>query len=66
MERVLHGCAKTTHAVRTGSQRSQASVAALAEHFGINSKTVLKWEMIALEYRYGPAFNRRGQIHSID
>jgi transposase InsO family protein len=43
MVQVLHGCAKTTHAVRAELQRSQASAAALAERFGINPKTVLKW-----------------------
>ncbi len=43
MGQVLHGCAKTTHSVRTELQRSKASVAALAERFGINPKTVLKW-----------------------
>jgi len=43
MAQVLHGCAKTTHAVRAELQRSKASVAALAERFGINPKTVLKW-----------------------
>jgi transposase-like protein len=31
------------HAVRAELQRSKASVAALAEHYGINPKTVLKW-----------------------
>jgi transposase InsO family protein len=43
MGQVLHGCAKTTHAVRAELQRSKASVAALSERFGINPKTVLKW-----------------------
>ena len=43
MGQVLHKCAKTTHAVRTELQRSQGTVAALAERFGINPKTVLKW-----------------------
>ena len=43
MVQVLHGCAKTTHAVRAELQRSKASAAALAERFGINLKTVLKW-----------------------
>jgi transposase-like protein len=33
----------TMHAVRAELQRSKASVAALAEHYGINPKTVLKW-----------------------
>lgn len=40
---VLHGSAKTTHAVRAELQRSQASSAELARRFGINEKTVRKW-----------------------
>lgn len=43
MGQVLHGSAKTTHAVRSELQRSQASVASLAKRYGINEKTVLKW-----------------------
>jgi len=43
MGQVLHGSAKTTHAIRGELQRSQASVASLAKRFGINEKTVLKW-----------------------
>src|SRR3546814_13657030 len=43
MGQVLHGSAKTTHAVRGELQRSQASVATLAKRFGINEKTVIKW-----------------------
>ncbi|MBS3962216.1 MAG: IS481 family transposase, partial [Sandarakinorhabdus sp.] len=43
MGQVLHGSAKTTHAVRGELQRSPASVAQLAKRFGINEKTVLKW-----------------------
>jgi transposase InsO family protein len=43
MGQVLHGSAKTTHAVRAELQRSEASVAQLAKRFGINEKTVLKW-----------------------
>jgi transposase-like protein len=43
MGQVLHGCAKTTHAVRAELQRSKASAAALARRFGINPKTVLTW-----------------------
>ena len=42
MDQILHGCAKTTHAVRAELQRSKASVATLARQFGINPKTVLK------------------------
>ena len=40
---VVHGSAKTTHAIRGELQRSQASVANLAKRYGINEKTVLKW-----------------------
>jgi transposase-like protein len=40
---ILHGSAKTTHAIRGELQRSQASLASLAKRYGINEKTVLKW-----------------------
>lgn len=43
MGQILHGSAKTTHAIRGELQRSQASVANLAQRYGINEKTVLKW-----------------------
>jgi transposase-like protein len=43
MGQVLHGRAKTTHAIRGKLQRSQASVASLAKRFGISEKTVIKW-----------------------
>lgn len=43
MGQVLHSCATTTHAVRKAIQRSQASVAELAEQYGVNQKTVRKW-----------------------
>jgi len=43
MGQVLHNCATTTHAVRAAIQRSQASVSAIAERYGINQKTVRKW-----------------------
>ena len=43
MGQVLHRCATTTHAVRAAIQRSKASVAELAEQYGINQKTVRKW-----------------------
>ena len=45
MGQVLHGSAKTTHAVRGELQRSPASVAQLAKRFGINEKIVLKWRV---------------------
>ena len=43
MGQVRHGSATTTHAVRAAIQRSQASVAQLAERYGLNPKTVRKW-----------------------
>jgi hypothetical protein len=43
MGQVLHGSAKTTHAIRGELQRSQASVASLAKRYGINEEAVLKW-----------------------
>ena len=43
MGQILHGSAKTTHAVRALIQRSQASNAALSRTLGINVKTVAKW-----------------------
>lgn len=43
MGQILHGSAKTTHAIRREPQRSQALIAQLAKRYGINEKTVLKW-----------------------
>lgn len=43
MGQVLHGSAKTTHAVRAAIQRSKATVAELAAQYDLNPKTVLKW-----------------------
>lgn len=43
MGQVRLGCATTTHAIRAAIQRSQASIAALSQEFGINPKTVAKW-----------------------
>ncbi len=43
MEQILHGSAKTTHAVRALIQRSKASNAALSREPGLNVKTVAKW-----------------------
>lgn len=42
MRQVLHGCARTTEAVRRAIQHSQ-SLNALAVQYGINLKTVEKW-----------------------
>ncbi|MCO6419897.1 helix-turn-helix domain-containing protein, partial [Siccirubricoccus sp. KC 17139] len=43
MGQVLHGCARTTEAVRRAIQHSQESLRALARRHGINPKTVAKW-----------------------
>ncbi len=43
MGQIRHGSATTTHAVRAAIQRSKASVSELAERYGINPKTVMKW-----------------------
>ena len=50
MGQVLHGCATTTHAVRTAIQRSKAPLKELAARYGLNHKTVAKW-------RKGPGVN---------
>ena len=39
MGQVLYECATTTHAVRKAIQRSQATVSALAEQYGINQSS---------------------------
>ena len=43
MGQILHGSAKTTHAVRAAIQRSKASLQELAEQYDLNPKTVAKW-----------------------
>ena len=43
MGQLLHGCATTTHAVRTAIQRSKAPLKELAARHGLNHKTVAKW-----------------------
>lgn len=43
MGQVLHGCAKTTQAVRRAIQNSQESLRVLSERYHLNPKTVLKW-----------------------
>jgi transposase InsO family protein len=43
MGQILHGTAKTTHAIRAEIQASTESVATLAERYNVNPKTILKW-----------------------
>jgi uncharacterized protein YjcR len=44
MGQILHGCARTTEAVRRAIQDSQESLKVLAKRYGINPKTVAKWK----------------------
>ena len=55
MGQVLHGSARTTEAVRRAIH-SQASLRALAKHYGINQKTVRKWKArdCVADLRTGP------------
>jgi transposase InsO family protein len=43
MGQVLHGCARTTEAVRRAIQWGQESLRTLARRHGVNQKTVAKW-----------------------
>ena len=43
MGQVLHGCARTTEAVRRAIQLQQESVRVLARRFGVSPTTVQKW-----------------------
>ena len=43
MGQVRRGSATTTHAIRAAIRRSQASLQALTDGYGINPKTVAKW-----------------------
>ena len=43
MGQVLHGCARTTAALRRAIQHSQESLTRLASRYHINPKTVAKW-----------------------
>ncbi len=40
----LHGCARTTEAIRRAIQDSKESIAKLAEHYSLNPKTIVKWK----------------------
>jgi transposase-like protein len=44
MGQVLHGCAKTTEAIRRTIQNSKKSLAKLANELSLNPKTILKWK----------------------
>ena len=44
MGQILHGCARTTEAVRRAIQNSQESLRTLAGRYGVNLKTVAKWK----------------------
>lgn len=67
MAQVLHGSAKTTHAIRAEIQRSTASIRTLSQKFGINPKTVVKWRKRGSveDQRTGPK-NPRSTVLSIE
>ena len=67
MGQVLHGSATTTEAVRRAIQHSQASLRALAQHYGINQKTVAKWKrrIAVTDIPTGPK-NARSTVLSIE
>lgn len=44
MGQVLHGCARTTQAVRRAIQHSQESIGTLATLYNLNPKTIAKWK----------------------
>ena len=46
MGQVLHGCAKTTEAIRLAIQSSKESLQTLAKKYSINPKTVSKKKKI--------------------
>src|SRR5260221_3730010 len=50
MGQILHGSAKTTHAVRAAIQLSKASIQELASRYDLNPKTVMKWRKRAFLY----------------
>jgi transposase len=56
MGQVLHGCARTTEAVRRAIQLRQESVRALARRYGVSPTTVQKWRKRATtaDERMGP------------
>src|SRR5262252_9104282 len=66
MGQVLHGCATTTHAVRTAIQRSKAPLKELAARYGLNHKTVAKWRKRAFinDAPMGPKTSRSTVLSS--
>ena len=50
MGQILHGSAKTMHAVRAAIQRSKASIQEFASRYDLNPKTVMKWRKRAFLY----------------
>lgn len=44
MGQILHGCARTTEAVRRAIQQSQESIAVLSDRYHLNPKMVTKWK----------------------
>jgi transposase len=70
MGHILHGCARTTAAVRRDIQESKESIAKIAERFNINPKTVVKWrsrkEEGVCDHKTGPKKTFNTQLTAID
>lgn len=52
MGQVLHGCARTTEAVRRAVRHGQASLRDSARRHGVNPKTIAQWRAIAVIGRF--------------
>ena len=67
MGQILHGCARTTEAVRREIQNSKESIKALIERLGLNYKTVSKWRHrdFVLDMPMGPK-NPRSTVLSCE
>ena len=57
MGQVLHGCARTTEAVRSAIQGSEESVRALATRYGVSPTTIQKWRKRTDGAETGSIFN---------
>ena len=72
MGQVLHGSAKTTHAIRAAIQRSQASVKELSERYDLNPKTVAGFQDMdntaedapVIDTRHSPGVGRQKGLNA--
>jgi transposase InsO family protein len=70
MGHILHGCARTTAAVRRDIQESKESIAVLAKRYNINPKTVVKWRSRkqegVLDHKQGPREKFNTKLTALD